>query len=85
MGDEYVSVEHLFLSMIQNPNKEIKAIFQEIRHYQRAFPEGFEVRYVVISVLPVITRKLRMILWRSTDRIWWKKPEIRSLIRYRQE
>ena len=29
MGDEYVSVEHLFLSMIQNPNKEIKAIFQE--------------------------------------------------------
>ena len=29
MGDEYVSVEHLFLSMIQNPNKEIKAIFQD--------------------------------------------------------
>ena len=29
MGDEYVSVEHLFLSMIQNPNKEIKVIFQE--------------------------------------------------------
>ena len=29
MGDKYVSVEHLFLSMIQNPNKEIKAIFQE--------------------------------------------------------
>ncbi len=29
MSDEYVSVEHLFLSMIQNPNKEIKAIFQE--------------------------------------------------------
>ena len=29
MGDEYVSVEQLFLSMIQIPNKEIKAIFQE--------------------------------------------------------
>ena len=29
MGDEYVSVEHLFLSMIHNPNKEIKAIFNE--------------------------------------------------------
>ena len=29
MGDEYVSVEHLFLSMIQNPNKEMKAIFNE--------------------------------------------------------
>lgn len=29
MGDEYVSVEHLFLSMIKHPNKELKAIFQE--------------------------------------------------------
>ena len=29
MGDEYVSVEHLFLSMIKNPNKEIKALFSE--------------------------------------------------------
>ncbi|GFI22695.1 chaperone protein ClpB [Lachnospiraceae bacterium] len=29
MGDEYVSVEHLFLSIIQNPNKEIKEIFRE--------------------------------------------------------
>ncbi len=29
MGDEYVSVEHLFLSMIKSPNKEIKAIFTE--------------------------------------------------------
>ncbi|MBO5291616.1 MAG: ATP-dependent chaperone ClpB [Lachnospiraceae bacterium] len=29
MGDEYVSVEHLFLSMLKNPNKEIKSIFQE--------------------------------------------------------
>jgi len=29
MGDEYVSVEHLFLRMIDEPNKEIKAIFTE--------------------------------------------------------
>ena len=29
MGDEYVSVEHLFLSMIRHPNKEIKAIWNE--------------------------------------------------------
>lgn len=28
MGDEYVSVEHLFLSMIKNPNKEIKDLFR---------------------------------------------------------
>ncbi len=29
MGDEYVSVEHLFLSMIDNPNGAVKAIFNE--------------------------------------------------------
>ena len=29
MGDEYVSVEHLFLSMLHHPNKELKAIFAE--------------------------------------------------------
>lgn len=29
MGDEYVSVEHLFLSLIHKPNKEVQAIFRE--------------------------------------------------------
>lgn len=29
MGDEYVSVEHIFLSMLKYPNTEIKAIFKE--------------------------------------------------------
>lgn len=29
MGDEYVSVEHLFLSMLKYPNKELKEIFRE--------------------------------------------------------
>jgi len=29
MGDEYVSVEHLFLRLIKEPNKEVKAIFKE--------------------------------------------------------
>ena len=29
LGDEYVSVEHLFLSMIKEPNKEITQIFKE--------------------------------------------------------
>ncbi len=28
MGDDYVSVEHLFLSMIKNPNKAIKELFK---------------------------------------------------------
>ena len=29
MGDEYISVEHLFLAMLKNPNPEVKAIFDE--------------------------------------------------------
>ncbi len=29
MGDEYVSVEHLFLAMLRNPNREVKEIFRE--------------------------------------------------------
>ena len=29
MGDEYVSVEHLFLSLLKYPNKEVKEIFRE--------------------------------------------------------
>ena len=29
MGDEYVSVEHLFLSLLKYPNRELKAIFKE--------------------------------------------------------
>ncbi|TCL56237.1 ATP-dependent Clp protease ATP-binding subunit ClpB [Kineothrix alysoides] len=29
LGDEYVSVEHLFLAMIKNPNKEIRELFRE--------------------------------------------------------
>ncbi len=29
MGDEYVSVEHLFLSLIRNPNAAIKELFRE--------------------------------------------------------
>ena len=31
MGDEYVSVEHLFLSMLKNPNREIKELFRNFR------------------------------------------------------
>ena len=29
LGDEYVSVEHLFMAMLKSPNKEIKEIFRE--------------------------------------------------------
>ena len=29
LGDEYVSVEHLFLAMLKNPNREINAVWKE--------------------------------------------------------
>lgn len=29
MGDEYVSVEHLFLSVLAHPSKEIKQLFKQ--------------------------------------------------------
>ena len=29
MGDEYVSVEHLFLSLLDNPSPSVKALFKE--------------------------------------------------------
>ncbi len=31
MGDEYVSVEHLFLSMLKRPSREVKDLFKEFR------------------------------------------------------
>lgn len=31
MGDEYVSVEHLFLSLIKNPSKDVKELFKSFR------------------------------------------------------
>ena len=37
MGDEYVSVEHLFLSMLKYPNKEIKEIFREYGIHRERF------------------------------------------------
>lgn len=37
MGDEYVSVEHLFLSMLKEPNREIKGLFQDFRITRERF------------------------------------------------
>lgn len=37
MGDEYVSVEHLFLALIKYANKEIKAIFKEFAITRETF------------------------------------------------
>lgn len=37
MGDEYVSVEHLFLSMLKQPGREIKELFKEFRITRERF------------------------------------------------
>ena len=37
MGDEYVSVEHLFLSMLKQPNREVKELFRNFRITREAF------------------------------------------------
>lgn len=37
MGDEYVSVEHLFLSMLKQPNREVKQLFKDFRITKERF------------------------------------------------
>ena len=37
MGDDYVSVEHLFLSMIKHPNKQIKSLFKDFGISRESF------------------------------------------------
>lgn len=63
MGDEYVSVEHLFLSLLKYPNKEIKVIFREfgikkeeflqalstVRGNQRVVSDNPEVTYDTLN------------------------------------
>ena len=37
MGDEYISVEHIFLALITQPNREVKAIFKEFNITRERF------------------------------------------------
>jgi len=42
MGDSYVSVEHLFLSMLKQPNKEVKTLFNEFRINREGFLKALQ-------------------------------------------
>lgn len=69
MGDEYVSVEHLFLALLKYPNKAMKEIFKEYgitrdRFYRHSQP------CAATSVLFRTIRKLLMILLKNTVTIW---------------
>lgn len=37
MGDEYISVEHIFLALIKQPNREVKVIFKEFNITRERF------------------------------------------------
>ncbi|MGB8454784.1 MAG: ATP-dependent chaperone ClpB [Anaerocolumna sp.] len=42
MGDEYVSVEHLFLSMLKQPNREIKELLKDFRITRETFLQALQ-------------------------------------------
>jgi ATP-dependent Clp protease ATP-binding subunit ClpB len=42
MGDTYVSVEHLFLSILKQPNKEVKALLQDFRINREDFLKALQ-------------------------------------------
>ena len=66
MGDEYVSVEHLFLAMLKQPDKNcLSSMVSPERAFCRHFP-----RSEVIREWSVIIRKQLMIRWRNMAMTW---------------
>ena len=93
LGDEYVSVEHLFLSMIQYPNKEMKAIFNEygitrerflqalstVRGNQRVVSDNPEATYDTLTKYGQdLVEKARS---KKLDPVIGRDDEIRNVIR----
>lgn len=93
MGDEYVSVEHLFLCMIQYPNKEMKQIFQEygitrerflqalstVRGNQRVTSDNPEATYDTLAKYGQdLVEKARQ---EKMDPVIGRDDEIRNIIR----
>jgi len=42
MGDEYVSVEHLFLSLLKQPNRNLKELFRDFRVTRDGFLQALQ-------------------------------------------
>ncbi len=93
MGDEYVSVEHLFLSMIKNPSAEIKKLFQEfgitrerflqalstVRGNQRVTTDNPEATYDTLNKYgQELVEKARN---QKLDPVIGRDAEIRNVIR----
>ena len=64
MGDEYVSVEHLFLAMLKNPSPSMKKLFQEYGITRERFLPCAETRE-----LPPTTRRQHTTPWKNMARI----------------
>ena len=93
MGDEYVSVEHLFLSMMKYPNREIKEVFKEyginrerflqalstVRGNQRVTSDNPEATYDTLEKYGQdLVEKARN---QKLDPVIGRDAEIRNLIR----
>lgn len=93
MGDEYVSVEHIFLCMIKYPNKEIAEVFreygitrdrflmalQEVRGNQRVVSDNPEGTYDTLSKYGVnLVQRARE---EKLDPVIGRDSEIRNVIR----
>lgn len=93
MGDEYVSVEHLFLAMMKYPNREIKEVFKEyginrerflqalstVRGNQRVTSDNPEATYDTLEKYGQdLVEKARN---QKLDPVIGRDAEIRNLIR----
>ena len=68
MGDEYVSVEHLFLSMLRNPSPSMKQIFKEYGITRERFLQALStVRGKVQGGNPYIGQYLNKVLVSAED------------------
>ena len=93
MGDEYVSVEHLFLSMLKNPSRDIKELFKEygidkerflrvlsqVRGNQRVVSDNPEGTYDTLSKYGVdLVQRAKE---NKLDPVIGRDDEIRNVIR----
>lgn len=93
MGDEYISVEHLFLTLIKYPNKGIKEIFKEygidrerflqvlatVRGNQRVTSDNPEATYDTLS--KYATDLVERAKQQKLDPVIGRDAEIRNVIR----
>ena len=93
MGDEYVSVEHLFLALIRHPNKAVKELFKEfgitrerflqalstVRGNQRVISDNPEATYDTLKKYgQELVEKARQ---QKLDPVIGRDTEIRNVIR----